>query len=235
MSSKIGLVSRSVFTSFLLTPFRVLQGACTMTRRHADSDATSDLRQRILDVSEQLLETEGLAALSMREVARRSGVTHQAPYHHFTDRESILAELVTQGFDELTRRLALANQRSGSAQRQAVLIASGQAYVGFAIDRPGIFRIMFRPEICDPACYPAAQQAGDRAHAELERMVHLQHGDKDGTGLAHLYWAQVHGLACLIVDGPVGQHYRGVRERRRFMRDSLAQFARYMLGEPLAA
>lgn len=204
-----------------------------MSSRRSDPVAASDLRQRILVASEQLLESEGLGALSMREVARRSGVTHQAPYHHFADRESILAELVTQGFEELTRRLARANQRRGNGLRQAVLIESGQAYVGFAIDRPGIFRIMFRPEICDPSRYPAAQKAGDLAHAELERMVRLQHGDKDVTGLAHLYWAQVHGLACLIVDGPVGQQYPGVRERRQFMRNSLIHFARYMLGEPL--
>ncbi|HEX5737928.1 MAG TPA: TetR/AcrR family transcriptional regulator, partial [Hydrogenophaga sp.] len=138
-----------------------------MPPRRSDPVATSDLRQRILDASERLLETEGLAALSMREVARRSGVTHQAPYHHFTDRETILAELVAQGFDELARRLARANQRSGSGDRHAALVESGQAYVGFAIDRPGIFRIMFRPEICDLSRFPAAQEAGARAHAEL--------------------------------------------------------------------
>lgn len=206
-----------------------------MSPRRPDPVATSDLRKRILDASEQLLETEGLAALSMREVARRSGVTHQAPYHHFTDRETILAELVTQGFDELARRLARANQRSVNAERHDVLIESGQAYVGFAIDRPGIFRIMFRPEVCDPSRFPAAQEAGDRAHAELERMVRLQHGDTEIEGLANIYWAQVHGLACLIVDGPVGQRWPGVRERRQFMRDSLAHFARYMLGKPLPA
>lgn len=207
----------------------------TMPSRRSDPAATSDLRKRILDASEQLLETEGLAALSMREVARRSGVTHQAPYHHFTDRETILAELVTQGFDELARRLARANQRSVNAERHEVLIESGQAYVGFAIDRPGIFRIMFRPEVCDPSRFPAAQEAGDRAHAELERMVRLQHGETEGPGLANIYWAQVHGLACLIVDGPVGQRCPGVRERRQFMRESLAHFARYMLGDPLPA
>lgn len=206
-----------------------------MPPRRSDPVVTSDLRKRILDASEQLLETEGLAALSMREVARRSGVTHQAPYHHFTDRETILAELVTQGFDELARRLARANQRSVNAERHEVLIESGQAYVGFAIDRPGIFRIMFRPEVCDPSRFPAAQEAGDRAHAELERMVRLQHGETEGPGLANIYWAQVHGLACLIVDGPVGQRCPGVRERRQFMRESLAHFARYMLGEPLPA
>ena len=83
-----------------------------------------DLRQRILDTSEQLLEETGVTALSMREVARRAGVTHQAPYHHFADRESILAELVARGFDQRARRLARgciarASSRCGGVSRPA--------------------------------------------------------------------------------------------------------------------
>ena len=204
------------------------------TRRNSGTPPESpDLRQRILDASEQLLETEGLAALSMREVARRSGVTHQAPYHHFADRESILAELVTQGFEELTRRLARANARSATGDKLATAIESGQAYVGFAIDHPGVFRIMFRPEICDPARFPAARQAGAQSYAELERMVALTHGTAGGEVLSSVYWAQVHGLACLLVDGPIGQQLTSLRERRAFMREALTHFSRHMLGSPL--
>jgi AcrR family transcriptional regulator len=204
------------------------------TRRSAPpaEDAT-DLRQRILDASEQLLETEGLAALSMREVARRSGVTHQAPYHHFADRESILAELVTRGFEEMTRRLARANARHAADARMAVANECGQAYVGFAIDHPGLFRIMFRSEVCDPARFPSAQLAGESAYRELEKMVTLIHGDADVARLAPLYWAQVHGLASLMVDGPIGHQVASTRERRAFMREAVAQFARFMLGSPL--
>ena len=99
--------------------------------------AQPDLKQRILEAAEHLLEAEGLAALSMREVARRSGVTHQAPYHHFADREAILAELVMRGFTELTARLAQANEQIPAAGRLEAGIASGLAYVGYAIDHPG--------------------------------------------------------------------------------------------------
>jgi len=205
-----------------------------VTRRSTgSSEDTSDLRQRILDASEQLLETEGLAALSMREVARRSGVTHQAPYHHFADRETILAELVTRGFQEMARRLARANDRHADGDRMGTVIESGQAYVGFAIDHPGVFRIMFRSEVCDPARFPAAQQAGDSAYRELERLVVLIHGEAEVAHLSSVYWGQVHGLASLIVDGPIGQQMGSVRERRAFMREALAQFARFMLGSPL--
>jgi AcrR family transcriptional regulator len=185
----------------------------------------ADLRQRILDTAAALLESEGLPALSMREVARRAGVTHQAPYHHFADRETILAELVTRGFDELTRRLARANDRAAKGDRRATVIASGEAYVGFALDHPGVFGIMFRPEVCDAARFPAAQEAGDRAHAELGRLVRLLHDGAYTEALASGYWAQVHGLACLFVDGPLGQHLPGARERRAHLREVLALMA----------
>ena len=176
---------------------------------------TPSLRQRILDTSRALLETEGLAALSLREVARRAGVTHQAPYHHFGDRETILAELVTEGFDLLAQRLAEANDQVGDAR--VTLVAAFEAYVGFAIDHPGIFRVMFRPELCDAQRFPAAVAAGDRAHGELRRMVEKVHGSGNAQVLASLHWAQVHGLACLMVDGPLALSLPTPEARRAHM------------------
>lgn len=211
---------------FVLMPVAAMPDRRSST---AAAPAPADLRRRILQASAELIETEGLAALSMREVARRAGVTHQAPYHHFADRESILAELVTAGFDELARRLALANGKI-AAGRHAVLNASGRAYVGFAIDHPGMFRIMFRPELCNPSRFPAALEAGERAHGELERLVQLMHDDRPSDSLASTYWAEVHGLACLIVDGPIGQRLRSVRERRAHMNQTLAHFTQFVLG-----
>lgn len=173
---------------------------------------TSSLRQRILDTSRELLESEGLASLSLREVARRAGVTHQAPYHHFGDRETILAELVTEGFERLATQLAAANNRSNDPRE--TLQAAFEAYVGFAIDHPGVFRVMFRPELCDAARFPAAVAAGNRAYGELQRMVARVHGPDEGQRLASLHWAQVHGLACLMVDGPLALSL-GTPEARR--------------------
>lgn len=195
------------------------------TRRTAAEPV--DLRQRILDTSRALLDEEGAGALSMREVARRAGVTHQAPYHHFTDRESILAELVCQGFDQLAQRLAQARERSLGAE--AVLTACGAAYVVFALDHPGVFRIMFRQDLCDSGRFPEAVAAGRRAYAELLAMVSAAHGAADDT-LAALHWAQVHGLAGLLLDGPLGQQLPGRRERLAFVRDALARHARLSLA-----
>jgi AcrR family transcriptional regulator len=103
----------------------------TATNRSGDpvKDPSSDLRHRILEASERLLDTEGVAALSMREVARRSGVTHQAPYHHFADREAILAELVMRGFADLTARLAQANDQIVVASLTPVFLLIGLGYL----------------------------------------------------------------------------------------------------------
>lgn len=194
----------------------------------AKAASAPDLRSRILAASVALLETEGLAAMSMREVARRAGVTHQAPYHHFADRESILAELVADGFTELTRRLARANDRAPRLGRRAALVEAGLAYVGFALEHPGVFRIMFRPELVDLCRFAAASEAGDRAYGELGRLVRLVH-DEDAPALASMHWSLVHGLACLIVDGGLGDKLPGARKRRAHVRETLERFAGFVV------
>jgi AcrR family transcriptional regulator len=188
------------------------------------------LRQRILDTAEALLEADGLAALSLREVARRAGVTHQAPYHHFADRESILAELVTQGFDDLGRRLARANDLAATSGKRQALLQSGEAYVGYAIEHPGVFRIMFSREVCDASRFPAVLDASRRAHQELLRLVTLLHGDAQNVALISTYWSVVHGLAGLIIDGPLADELPTLADRRRHLRLTLKQFVQFALG-----
>lgn len=194
-------------------------------RKQASSAPGRDLRQDILDTARTLLDEEGVAALSIREVARRAGVTHQAPYHHFADRESILAELVKQGFDELARRLALANDLAQSAGKRSALLASGEAYVGLALSHPGVFRIMFRPDVCDPMRFPDLRKAGARAHAELERLVRIVHGGRLSAALANIYWAHVHGLACLMIDGPLAVQFPTDKTRQAHLREVGRKFS----------
>lgn len=188
-----------------------------------------DLRQRILETSRALLDEEGLAALSLREVARRAGVTHQAPYHHFADREAILAELVTEGFDTLAGRLTAANDRATSEGLRSALLASFEAYVGFALAHPGVFRIMFRPEVCDPQRFAQARAAGERAHAELARLVTILNAGAHDEVLASLLWAHVHGLACLLLDGPLGPSLASEVARAAHMRAVAERFAKLLL------
>lgn len=206
-----------------------------MAQRRTPIAEPADLRQRILDTSRALLDEQGVAALSLREVARRAGVTHQAPYHHFADRESILAELVAQGFDELTQRLAKANRMATRHSHLDMLVASGCAYVGFALDQPGVFGIMFRPDSCDIRRFESAVQAGQRAHGELLQLVRLIKGDPVDELLASVVWSQVHGLATLLLDGPLGQQLPSRTARLAFVRQAQLRFAQHLLTRVSAA
>src|SRR6185369_3100540 len=91
-----------------------------------------DLREAALRKAAEILENEGLESLSLREVARRAGVSHNAPYRHFPDRDGLLVALVEEGFQMLLDALARRPRRE-----------MGEAYVDFALSHPQRFRLMF--------------------------------------------------------------------------------------------
>jgi AcrR family transcriptional regulator len=164
-----------------------------------------DLRRRILDASVELIEAEGLAGLSMREVARRAGVSHQAPYHHFRDREAILAALAQEGFVGLSARMREATE--GAKDLRARLVRSGLAYVHFALAYPAHFRIMFRPDLVHMENFPDCERSGQSAFLHLVETVAAM---LEGTGRPQdqetwvgLIWSTTHGLAGLLLDGPL--------------------------------
>lgn len=189
------------------------------------ADAARDLRAELLRTSRALLDEAGDAALSLREVARRTGCTHQAPYHYFPDREALLAALVTEGYDELADDLAAANDRHGPDGPRAVLIASSHAYVSFALARPGLFRIMFRPDICNPAGFPALSEASLRSYRELQRLNELVWGAAATFAMETILWSHVHGLSCLLLDGPLGARLPEGPARAAHLKDVAETFA----------
>lgn len=164
-----------------------------------------DLRTAILEASLALIDKEGVQGLSMREVARRLGVTHQAPYHHFEGRGAILQAIVEEGFSKLGTALTRALKPGGSALENYA--ATGHAYVRFALTHSAYFRVMFRPELVpvrDPLKIVAK---GDDAFAvlidcvrALQREGHV--GPGDPMPMVLLSWAAVHGIASLTLDGP---------------------------------
>lgn len=194
--------------------------------------AMSDVRSAVVRTARELLEETGVATLSMREVARRAGVTHQAPYHYFTDRETILAEVVTEGFVELEAALRAANERYPAHGARAATLAAGTAYVGFALAHPGLFRIMFRTDICDPARFDNVRESGTRAFAQIVELVELIYGADADAPTSTVFWAQLHGLALLTIDGPLGVALTSPGQRDGFLRAASERFADLVLPAP---
>jgi AcrR family transcriptional regulator len=168
--------------------------------------AEGDVRRRILRASRVLIEREGLEALSMREVARRAGVSHQAPYNHFADRAAILGALAEEGFVLL--RAELVESLASSDEPTERIRAGLRTYVQFAVDHPAHFRLMFRPELVDLEQCPGAMEAGDSTFRLFTEVLHesVAQGlpaEPSSDALIALCWSVCHGLACLILDGPL--------------------------------
>lgn len=186
-----------------------------------------DLRQRILRASVELLTEEGVGGLSLREVARRAGVSHQAPYHHFADREAILAAIAEEGFHKLHDRFAAAMHDLETAPLEA-LDGGFAAYVGFACENPAHFRVMFRPELVPVHRHPSCAEAGERAYSYLTRAVEvlIRKGHYRGAPepLIALIWSTSHGLASLILDGPLANKMPGAADRDTIVADVARTF-----------
>ena len=167
----------------------------------------NDLRQKVLKASLALIEEGGLDRLSMREVARKAGVSHQAPYHHFGDREAILAAIATEGFAKLKQEMDRALEKI-APQRNGAIEAIAGAYVDFALRHPGHFQVMFRSDAVPIEKYPEALKNADAAFGALVEVI-----DKSFAGeppearrnLAFGCWAFTHGLATLLLDGPLAR------------------------------
>lgn len=160
-----------------------------------------DLRNTLLAIAAELLAEDGVHALSLRKMAKRAGVSHNAPYMHFADKEAVLAAIAEEGFRLLTIDVESAISQAENSTRQK-LIAASQAYVNFALNHPNHLQVMFRP--VDVAKAPNLLEV---SKASLNRLFELvKSGQEQGElGAADTYemtkaiWAMVHGVSAISV------------------------------------
>jgi AcrR family transcriptional regulator len=173
-----------------------------MSTRNNGSYHHGDLHNALRQSATAILEEEGLAALSLRAVARRAGVSHAAPYRHFPSHESLLAELAAEGFAELRTRLTEIGADSGTLSDR--IAAIGGAYMRFAAQKPALARLMFGAQLPNRGEFPALTEAADALGAAIGKLL----GD-DVLGMAA--WGAVHGLAMLALENVIdlGQRQSG--------------------------
>ncbi len=138
---------------------------------------------------------------------------------------------MADGFDALATCLKEANDLGLAKGGRAALVASAAAYVDFALTQPGVFRIMFRPEVCDPSRFPSVQASGARARDELDRLNTIVHGEKAQATMATILWAHVHGLAFLLLDGPLVEQFETALERTKYLQSVGEEFADLILSK----
>ncbi len=167
-----------------------------------------DLRRALLAAAHETIRTRGAARLTLREVARAANVSHAAPYHHFKNKDALLAAVAEQGFRALRQAV---EARSAAAARPALALQEAAvAYVLFAVEHPDLFRVMFGPQLADKSAYPSLQAEAAAAYQAVEEQLARcglpGEGSSDRAGhLALASWAVMHGLAMLLIDRQVGE------------------------------
>jgi AcrR family transcriptional regulator len=162
-----------------------------------------DLREALIAATRELLNEHGPDGFTLADACRRAGVTTAAPYKHFRDKQEILEEIVTRGFDELTAANAKALAEGGPGTIEGIT-AMGVSYVDFAVSHPALFRLMFghKSEI------RKVKQVDESGNECLKSVVQevaaycRKHGHKaDAEQVALRLWTFVHGASSLQLDG----------------------------------
>jgi len=180
-----------------------------MTEPEAAGYHHGNLRTALLDAVGEIIAEKGITGVSIREAARRAGVSHSAPAHHFGDKAGLIAGYAERGFDMFRHRLQAAVDVAETPNGK--LTAIGIEYVRFSLDEPHYFELMFRSDLHDST--PTLAESGRRAFAILHEVsADLAQGEdavENPELIAISAWAGVHGMATLWRDGLIKEFWDG--------------------------
>jgi AcrR family transcriptional regulator len=196
-----------------------------------------DLWRALVDAALALIAEGGLGTFSLREVARRAGVTPAAPYHHFKDKTALLAAVAEEGFVALCGRLEAALAPVPPADLRGRFGALARAYLEFARAHPAHYRVMFLPDIKSQKEHPSFHAAADRTLEVLAKQVREaapQASPREVMTRTVLIWSIGHGLASLWNDG-VLDHKLDLGSDRALLDATVEQMATFASGVPASA
>jgi AcrR family transcriptional regulator len=159
------------------------------------NESETGLRDRLVDVGVELVAREGAQALTLREIARRAGVSHGAPRRYFPTHLELLSAIARRGFAELAGRAAVA-VGDGTAGPRAQLTALGRVYLEFALGNPGMYELMFRHDLLESG-HLGLRDTSLPLFGVLVDLVGRARPDLDARLVAGALWANLHGVAQL--------------------------------------
>lgn len=165
-----------------------------------------NLRSALIDAADAIIRDRGIEGFSLREAARRAGVSIGAPAHHFGSATGLLTEVALLGYDSLGEAL---NTVTPTQDAAADLRQLAIAYVSFALAHPGRFRLMFRPDLVNRDD-PRYAQASTRALSGFAAAI-ARHGGATKDAMANVFvvWSSFHGMANLVLDGKAKYLFSG--------------------------
>ncbi|HEX7975763.1 MAG TPA: TetR/AcrR family transcriptional regulator [Anaerolineales bacterium] len=168
-----------------------------------------DLKNALVQAGMEILATEGVGALSLRKVAGKAGVSHSAPYAHFTDKQGLIAAISTESFRQLYARVIAAAEAHPS-DPAAQLVEAAWAYVQFALENPAYFKVMFSGVLEKEQDYPDFVNISHQNFQLLVNLVRdcqqvglLRSGAEDVIALSA--WSLVHGFVALLLERQISR------------------------------
>ncbi|MER6383386.1 TetR/AcrR family transcriptional regulator [Streptomyces sp. NPDC001250] len=153
------------------------------------------LRERLVDVGVELLAAEGLRALTLREIARRAGVSHGAPRRYFPTHLELLSAIARRGFADLAERTRTTLAQAPAEPRARVAVLA-RAYLEFALGDPGMYELMFRHDLLESG-HLGLRETSLPLFEVLAGLVGEARPEADARRVAGALWANLHGLAQL--------------------------------------
>ena len=166
-----------------------------MAKKTAKTYHHGDLREALIKAGRAILEKDGVEALTLRACARKAGVSHAAPQHHFAGINDLLAEIAATGFEDFVKALDRDSALSSSAVEK--LKAMCRSYVAFARERPAVYQLMFG--VAAPLSSERLQAAKVAAWEQLANLVSAAAGPDDKEAKAMQVWSAVHGFSMLVI------------------------------------
>lgn len=180
------------------------------------SASSSSLRETVLRAAVDHIAVHGPDGLSFRQLAAEAGVSHQAPYHHFADRKGIFLAITREGFTLFTEALRKAVDEAGDPSSML------ETYVEFALQHRGHFKVMFRSDLSCVADDDEVREIAEESFGVLVDYVAQTLGPRASVeqvrNRATAMWGVAHGIATLMIDGPLETMIGEVTDRRAFLR-----------------
>lgn len=192
-----------------------------------------NLRETLIEAAAALIGEAGPRAFTLREVARRAGVSHNAPYRHFAAKDDLLRAVATEGFERLTATMQEWMARGTTAMERLHL--SGSGYVDFALRWPNHFLVMFDLPRVLPECSPESEIGRNAFDVLIQGIVGAQQSGElpagDPLPLAFTAWSLVHGVAKLAISGNLPMTRNGTLEFTHYATRVLTEGLANLRGE----
>jgi len=186
-----------------------------------------NLRDALVEAALAILQTEGVSGLSLRAMARATGVTQAAPYSHFRDKDELLAAVAEAGFQRLA--LEMAESATGVRAPRARVEKLLASYIRFAEANKPLFRLMFGAELAEMKKFPTLAMTAGKSYALISAALSTRaSSEMDTRFLTVAVWSLCHGLASLVIDGRLQHEQFGVENLDEFVKRTADIFSGHL-------